>query len=50
MMQSITMKLIKTGKASEIPGVSIHTLRKWEETGELVPERRTKGGTRLKKN
>ena len=40
------MRLIKIGKTAEILGVSIQTLHKWEETGELVPDRKTKGGTR----
>jgi predicted site-specific integrase-resolvase len=27
--------------------VSVETLRKWEKTGELLPDRKTKGGTRF---
>ncbi len=26
-------------------GVSIETMRRWEKSGELVPDRKTKGGT-----
>ena len=40
------MKLVKIGKASETLGVSIQTLHKWEETGELLPDRKSAGGTR----
>jgi len=40
------MRMIKIGKAAEILGVSIQTLHKWEETGELVPDRKSKAGTR----
>jgi len=38
--------MIKIGKAAELLGVSIQTLHKWEETGELVPDRKSKAGTR----
>ena len=27
-------------------GVEVQTLRKWEESGEPIPDRRSKGGTR----
>ena len=40
------MKLVKVGKAAKLLGVSIQTLHKWEETGELVPDRKSAGGTR----
>jgi len=40
------MKMIKIGKAADLLGVSIQTLHKWEETGELVPDRKSKAGTR----
>lgn len=40
------MKLIKVGKAAELLGVTISTLRRWEEAGELLPARKSKGGTR----
>ncbi|WP_423227046.1 MerR family transcriptional regulator, partial [Paraburkholderia hospita] len=39
-------RLIKIGEAAAMLGVAISTLRKWEETGELVPARKTAGGTR----
>ena len=39
-------RFIKIGKAAEILGVSIQTLRRWEVDGSLVPEKRTSGGTR----
>ncbi|MCY3858734.1 MAG: IS607 family transposase [Gammaproteobacteria bacterium] len=39
-------RLIKIGKAARILGTTPGTLRKWEETGELLPTRKTKGGTR----
>jgi predicted site-specific integrase-resolvase len=40
------MNLIKVGKAAHLLGVTIQTLHKWEETGELVPDRKSKSGTR----
>ena len=39
-------RLVKIGEASELLGVAVSTLRKWEQTGELIPARKTKGGTR----
>jgi putative resolvase len=39
-------RFIKIGEAAKILGVSIQTLRRWEETGYLVPNRRTQGKTR----
>jgi predicted site-specific integrase-resolvase len=39
-------KLIKIGAAAALIGSTPATLRKWEETGELLPTRKTKGGTR----
>jgi putative resolvase len=39
-------RFIKIGEASKILGVSIQTLRRWEETGYLVPDRKSKGETR----
>jgi len=39
-------RFIKIGKASEILGVSIQTLRRWETFGSLVPDRKSLGGTR----
>lgn len=40
-------RFIKIGKAAEILGVSIQTLRRWEILGSLIPDRKTKGGTRF---
>jgi len=39
-------RLVKIGEASKILGTTPDTLRKWEATGEIVPTRKTKGGTR----
>ena len=39
-------RLIKIGEASAMLGVTPQTLRKWEKTGELLPDRRSKKGTR----
>jgi ubiquinone/menaquinone biosynthesis C-methylase UbiE len=39
--------LVKVGEAAALLGCSIPTLRKWEVTGELLPTRKTKGGTRF---
>lgn len=40
------MALAKIGKAAEILGVEVQTLRLWEKSGELIPDRRSKGGVR----
>ncbi|MEF8701354.1 MAG: IS607 family transposase [Candidatus Accumulibacter sp. UW20] len=40
-------RLVKIGEAAQLLGVSISTLRKWEDTGELIPSRKTAGGTRF---
>src|SRR6516162_2363504 len=40
------MALVKIGKAAEMLGVEVATLRKWEASGELVPDRKSAGGTR----
>ena len=40
-------RLVKIGKAADLLGVTIETLRKWEKTGELLPDRKTAGGTRF---
>lgn len=40
------MKLVKAGIAAETLGVKVATLRRWEETGELLPARKSKAGTR----
>jgi DNA-binding transcriptional MerR regulator len=39
-------RFIKIGEATKIPGVSIQTLRLCEETGCLVPDRKSEGRTR----
>lgn len=39
-------RLVKIGEAAQLLGCSISTLRKWEATGELIPARKTAGGTR----
>ncbi len=39
-------RFIKIGRAAELLGVSIQTLRRWEAQKTLVPDRKTKGGTR----
>lgn len=40
------MALVKIGKAAEMLGVAVQTLRAWEASGELIPDRRSKGGVR----
>lgn len=39
-------RLVKIGEAAQLLGTSPATLRLWESTGELLPARKTKGGTR----
>ncbi|WP_295436402.1 MerR family DNA-binding transcriptional regulator [uncultured Thiodictyon sp.] len=39
-------KLVKIAEAAAILGSMPVALRKWEATGELLPARKTKGGTR----
>lgn len=39
-------RFIKIGEAAKILGVSIQTLRRWEESAYLVPSRKSKGKTR----
>lgn len=39
-------KLVKIGEAAKLLGTTPDTLRKWELSGELLPKRKTKGGTR----
>ncbi|MEA3489276.1 MAG: IS607 family transposase [Candidatus Omnitrophota bacterium] len=39
-------RLIKIGEAAKLLGVSIQTLRRWEREGELLPDRKSDGGTR----
>src|SRR5215472_13543424 len=45
-MFSTAITLVKIGKAAEILGVEVQTLRAWEKSGELIPDRRSKGGVR----
>jgi predicted site-specific integrase-resolvase len=40
------MQMLKIGKAAKLLGISIQTLHKWEQTGELVPDRKSNAGTR----
>lgn len=40
------LRFVKIGEATALLGVAIPTLRKWEATGELLPARKTKVGTR----
>jgi predicted site-specific integrase-resolvase len=39
-------RFIKIGEAAKLLGVSIQTLRRWEQTGYLVPHRKSQGDTR----
>lgn len=39
-------RFIKIGKAAEILGVSVQTLRRWEKLGSIIPERKSAGQTR----
>lgn len=39
-------RLVKIGEAAKLLGTSVGNLRKWEKSGELLPARKTKGGTR----
>ena len=43
----MTNRFIKIGAAAELLGVSIDTLRKWELSGELIPDRKSQAGTRF---
>ena len=38
--------MVKIGEAARLPGATPGQLRKWESTGELLPSRKTTGGTR----
>jgi putative resolvase len=40
------MALVKIGKAAEMLGVDVQTLRAWERSGELIPDQRSAGGVR----
>lgn len=39
-------RLVKIGEAAKLLGTTPDTLRKWEASGEIIPTRKTKGGTR----
>lgn len=39
-------RFIKVGEAAKLLGITPQTLRRWEETGQLLPDKKTKGGTR----
>ena len=38
--------MVRIGEASQILGVEPNTLRRWERTGELLPARKSRAGTR----
>ncbi len=38
--------MVKIGTAAEMVGTAPQAMRKWEATGELLPARKTRGGTR----
>ena len=40
------MARVKIGLAAKMLGVSVQTLRKWEHTGELLPDYKSEKGTR----
>jgi putative resolvase len=39
-------RFIKIGKAAKILGVTVQTLRRWERSGQLTPDKKSEGGTR----
>jgi putative resolvase len=39
-------RLIKVGEAAKLLGVTVQTLRRWEKSGQLLPDKKTDGGTR----
>nr|NGX59358.1 hypothetical protein [Chlamydiota bacterium] len=39
-------RFFKIGEAAKILGVSIQTMRRWEISGYLTPDRKSEGGTR----
>jgi putative resolvase len=39
-------RFVKIGEAAKILGVSIQTLRRWEESAYLLPSKKSKGNTR----
>ena len=42
----MSARLVKIGAAADLLGTAPDTLRKWEKSGELLPTRKTRGGTR----
>ena len=42
----VVARLVKIGEAARLIGSTPEQLRKWESTGELLPARKTRGGTR----
>ena len=42
----MSQRLVKIGEAARLLGTTPRTMRQWEETGELLPVRKTRGGTR----
>ncbi|MDH3586745.1 MAG: MerR family transcriptional regulator [Gammaproteobacteria bacterium] len=47
MEETTESQLFKIGAVARLTGVSVHTLRKWEERHDAVRPRRSKGGKRL---
>jgi len=39
-------RFVKIGEAAKFLGVTVQTLRRWERTGQLSPDKKTEGGTR----
>ena len=39
-------RFIKAGEAAKILGITPQTLRRWEKSGQLLPDKRSEGGTR----
>ena len=39
-------RFLKIGEAAKILGVSPQTMRRWEISGHLLPDRKSEGGTR----
>lgn len=43
----IRNRLLNIKEASELKGVSISTMRRWEKEGKLIPDEKTPSGHRL---
>ncbi len=39
-------RYIKIGEAAKLLGVTVQTIRRWERTNQLLPDKKTEGGTR----